>query len=236
MTHENIHYPKMEALEARENSLKTFPLKSSTFRSKLADAGFFYFDYIDYVQCFCCGGCLRTWSIDDDPLERHIERFPYCTFHVDIRKSNTEASHIPMPPCLDEASHSETLEEMVVDKLIQKYDSNYYRENFSDVANRRLTFEKFKASTDVEIDESVFQQYAEAGFFYYGVKEDVVCFSCILGLAQISKDINPWALHLQFAPTCIYVTSNIDKFKSTVTETQASDATDPYIEFELNMH
>lgn len=73
-------YHHFENHESRINSFTNYPIENKLFRDKLAFAGFFYFNVTDYVQCYNCKGCLRTWKITDDPIKRHRENFKTCPF------------------------------------------------------------------------------------------------------------------------------------------------------------
>lgn len=44
----------------------------------LARSGFFYLGSLDRVQCFSCGGVLRSWNRGDNVEHEHAEHFPSC--------------------------------------------------------------------------------------------------------------------------------------------------------------
>lgn len=46
-------YPKFKTYESRLMTFNGYPIEESSFREKMAHAGFFYF-LADYVQCFTC--------------------------------------------------------------------------------------------------------------------------------------------------------------------------------------
>jgi hypothetical protein len=46
----------------------------------MAQAGFFYFQQGDFVQCVYCLGITGEWIKDDDPFAFHLEAFPQCPF------------------------------------------------------------------------------------------------------------------------------------------------------------
>ncbi|KAK3585155.1 hypothetical protein CHS0354_034287 [Potamilus streckersoni] len=46
----------------------------------LASAGFYYVGMGDSVQCFFCGGGLRSWQNGDDPYVEHARWYPDCDY------------------------------------------------------------------------------------------------------------------------------------------------------------
>ncbi|CAK9294519.1 unnamed protein product [Gordionus sp. m RMFG-2023] len=66
--------------DSRFETFACWPLSSSLEPSKMADAGFYYLGYQDYVKCFYCDGGLRNWKIDHDPWIEHAKWFSKCPF------------------------------------------------------------------------------------------------------------------------------------------------------------
>lgn len=63
--------------------LRTFDNWPSTSRQNpmaLSKAGFFYLGIRDHCLCHYCGGVLREWRDDDDPIEEHFRLFSRCAF------------------------------------------------------------------------------------------------------------------------------------------------------------
>lgn len=89
-------FQQFSTYESRLRSFNNYPNENKLFWGKLAFAGFFYLNFSDYVQCFYCKGCLRTWNITDDPLKRHRENFETCPFVIQIdRKLSSEEKRKP---------------------------------------------------------------------------------------------------------------------------------------------
>ncbi|CAG2235749.1 BIRC4 [Mytilus edulis] len=57
------HSPQFKTYTSRLQSLELFPIQSQKIRELIAECGFFSLKNLDYVQCFHCGICLRTWNI-----------------------------------------------------------------------------------------------------------------------------------------------------------------------------
>lgn len=72
--------PHMKSEEARLRSFSVWPLNSPMRPRDLAQAGFYYLEEGDKVQCFCCGGKLSGWEPEDVAWEEHARHFPNCFF------------------------------------------------------------------------------------------------------------------------------------------------------------
>lgn len=76
------------------NRLSSFTSRFSTFekwpegipvdKEQLTNAGFYYTEKNDSVQCFHCGGVLRRWTASCDPWEEHRRWFPLCQYLANI--------------------------------------------------------------------------------------------------------------------------------------------------------
>lgn len=76
--------PTYASYERRLRSFATWPDTISQDKKELAAAGFFYlsglFSPSDQTMCFYCGGCLKNWEPEDDPVEEHVKWFRTCKF------------------------------------------------------------------------------------------------------------------------------------------------------------
>lgn len=77
-------YPKYITLESRLKTFKNW--KSHQNVKKLSEAGFFYVGKNDDTVCFSCGGGLRNWEHENDPIELHIKCFTKCSFINMLKK------------------------------------------------------------------------------------------------------------------------------------------------------
>ncbi|KAH9508100.1 Baculoviral IAP repeat-containing protein 7 [Bulinus truncatus] len=58
---------------------------------------------------------------------------------------------------------------------------------------------------------------AEAGFYYQGHKDHVICFSCNVKLCDWEDEEDPWVEHIKFRPECKHVCQkNEENFISAV--------------------
>ncbi|MGA9377703.1 MAG: baculoviral IAP repeat-containing protein, partial [Phormidium sp.] len=61
--------------------------------SELAQAGFFYYNELDKVQCAFCLGILGCWEKTDDPFVEHRRHFPNCRFILGHPVGNIPTSY-----------------------------------------------------------------------------------------------------------------------------------------------
>lgn len=79
-------YPMFESLFDRLRSFSNWPSHKTQTPHEMAYAGFFYKGYGDFTQCFFCGGVLKDWEAEDDPLIEHARHFHDCAFAQQIQK------------------------------------------------------------------------------------------------------------------------------------------------------
>lgn len=83
----SVMFHQFLTYESRLATFQTYPIKIKEFRKRLAEAGFFYFDVSDYVQCYHCGGCLRAWKSLEDPMVSHRTNFKTCPFVLKSKRT-----------------------------------------------------------------------------------------------------------------------------------------------------
>nr|XP_053653956.1 baculoviral IAP repeat-containing protein 8-like [Cherax quadricarinatus] len=66
--------------KSRLKSFRGWPNTLKQRAEQLAEAGFFYRNLSDHVQCFYCGGGLRNWEAEDIPWNEHARWYPKCNF------------------------------------------------------------------------------------------------------------------------------------------------------------
>lgn len=235
------HSPNFSTLESRMDTFQDFPLECAEYRRKLAEAGFFHFGYLDYVQCFSCGGCMRTWALNRNPVTRHSTLFPMCPHIKELNEKTSEQINIdnssnPDPSTSQGEGHRPN-DRPIHDAKSQS--PTHYNKNYCDFKKRFLSLQKFKQSARrTDIDDSVLQKYAEAGFYNYGNSADILCFSCNLGLTEFDQNVNPLQVHASLSSTCPHILGFEDKPKTI--EQDPIDAVDilseSYIEYEFKSH
>lgn len=72
-----------ESMKYEMNRLLSFlhyPGENKPFRTRFAQAGFFYNGNGDEVECYCCKQRLMNWTDTDVPNEVHAKIAPRCLF------------------------------------------------------------------------------------------------------------------------------------------------------------
>lgn len=204
------HSPEFQTYESRLNSLTQFPIKSQKVRELIAEAGCFSVNHIDYIQCYQCGACLRVWNI---AAPEHSFYFEHCA----LREKKLEIS--------------------------KKISSKEFRDqlvgaSFDDQFVRFCTFTLLSNLNEYSIQH--LQKFSEAGFYHLGTKEDLLCYSCYLGLTTIKEYRDPWEIHYRFSPNCKHLkTLNEDTLRQYEMRKEScnnSDVLVPYLEVEIMLY
>ncbi|XP_065213436.1 E3 ubiquitin-protein ligase XIAP-like [Planococcus citri] len=74
--------------EARKKSYKTWPNLANKDPEELYEAGFFYLESDDLVQCFDCGFWYIDWQVYEDPWFIHAKLNPSCKFLRQMRSES----------------------------------------------------------------------------------------------------------------------------------------------------
>lgn len=83
----NPRYLEYCLLTVRQKSFERWPLQIKQTPTEMSEAGFFYTDIGDEVNCFCCGTFCSKWKEFDDPWERHAMVNSKCAY-VKLIKQN----------------------------------------------------------------------------------------------------------------------------------------------------
>ncbi|PIO14634.1 hypothetical protein AB205_0053550, partial [Aquarana catesbeiana] len=143
-------------MEREASRLRTFrDWPGSVSPSLLARAGFFYLGTGDRVQCFSCGGILRSWEPGDRADTEHHKYFPTCPF---LR--GTEPSNVPITqqPDLPDGHILSQIHRLPGE---QENDDPAVYPELLDMTNRMGTFRNWPQHTGLSPE-----QLAAAGFFY----------------------------------------------------------------------
>lgn len=90
-------------------------------------------------------------------------------------------------------------------------------------SDRLITFEKWYLDAVKSPNE-----LAEAGFFYTGVRDEVRCFSCGIGLKDWCSYDDAWEQHACWSPNCNFIRQN----RGTLYIAQVQDKFHKTIDFE----
>ena len=65
----------------------------------MAEAGFFFLDLADWVQCFYCGGGIFAWASGDIPFKVHARFYPFCSYVIaNLGKEDVAHISAKFPP------------------------------------------------------------------------------------------------------------------------------------------
>uniref|UniRef100_A0A3B3HG46 E3 ubiquitin-protein ligase XIAP n=1 Tax=Oryzias latipes TaxID=8090 RepID=A0A3B3HG46_ORYLA len=168
---------------------------------QLAEAGFLFTGVSDRVRCFSCQKTVENWSQEDQPVDRHIQVSPSCTFlrctHFNRFKSN------PHMPLSNGGLHDGT--EGYIDYQLRTraiVDETPYprNRNMKSEEARLETFSSWPRSAPVRP-----RDLAQAGLFYLGKEDKVECFSCGGKLSGWKPGDTPWNEHEKHFSHCFYI-------------------------------
>nr|XP_033819493.1 baculoviral IAP repeat-containing protein 7 isoform X2 [Geotrypetes seraphini] len=184
----SLENPSMRNEVKRLKTFDHWPLASPVMAADLARAGFYFLGPWDRVQCFCCGGVLRSWEDGDHPLLEHKRFFPMCAFIKGQDVGNIPVSH--------PREFSDSVEDAALATLIKK---PVHPEMEAEHA-RLSTFWNWPSYANVCPEELV-----GAGFFYVGHSDQVKCFYCDGELGSWVQGDDPWWGHAKWFPSCEFL-------------------------------
>lgn len=184
---------------------------------QLAQYGFYHYGG-DKVKCAFCNVVISDWVETDTPLSEHMKHSPHCPF---LNRRVTQ--NIP----IDEALLDRNLPDVSPDECSEfgcahpsmKQSEHYEHPDLMLEVDRMKTYNSWPKSIRQRPPELV-----DAGFFYTGQGDMVICFSCGLGLRDWEIDDIPLVEHAKYTNGCIYL--NLVKgptFIANVKEAQEKD-------------
>lgn len=191
-------------LKLLADRLKTFGSWNKQLSAELlASAGFYYTGISDIVRCFRCNVEGQDWVEGDNPLEDHKTWSPNCEFI---------ANHTP-------ESIDNLLEYLSIGlrsyiaKSVQNTEELFEFKKLNIITNKKPRYNKY---THLEVRLQTFKTWpenltqkgkilAEAGFYYTGIKDKVLCFHCGGGLNDWDESDDPWLEHAFWFPNCQYL-------------------------------
>lgn len=132
-----------------------WPLHNITPES-LAEAGFFYLQHEDRVQCPFCEIIIFNWTQGDKPLREHIKKSPKCPFLM-----GQDVGNIPLSEKRQNIINPRRNNVCTSSSASAAYKPKHPR--MSDVKRRLLTYSGWP------LNEPGPQQLAECGLYYSGM-------------------------------------------------------------------
>lgn len=189
--------PHMRGEGDRIRTFHDWPAGAAVTSGDLARAGFFYVGPADKVQCFCCGGILRSWVQGDSPAAEHKRHFPNCGFILGRAVGNVPLQSGSSSDSVDGQLLSQ-LQRMTMDDQGTAAQAVYPEMEAED--SRLTTFHNWPTEASVQPDV-----LARAGFFYTGHGDNVKCFYCDGGLRNWEPGDDPWQEHAKWFPRCEFL-------------------------------
>lgn len=171
----------------RLKTFKEFPLACPVDPYELSAAGFYLIDK-HTIQCFACFLKIRnsTWKVGDRPMEKHIIFSPSCPFVKGLQTNNRRLTKEDKVKALSYDIHqTPKLEKPVRHPKFRSRDA------------RMASFKCWEYSNIVKP-----HQLVEAGFFYSGRKDLVICFCCGCRLEDWQIGDVAWKEHKVWSPDC----------------------------------
>ncbi|KAM5135905.1 baculoviral IAP repeat-containing protein 7 isoform 2-T2 [Mantella aurantiaca] len=181
----------------RLRSFRNWPAAGIVSPHQMAWAGFFYLGPRDRVQCFCCGGILRSWEPGDHPGAEHRKYFPSCPFML-----GRDVGNVPLTGATD------SVDGQILGQLQrlpgQEDDWQAVYPDLLEESERLGTFHNWPQSTGM-----CPEQLARAGFFYTGRRDSVRCFHCDGELRHWEQGDDPWREHAKWFPRCEFLVQSM---------------------------
>ncbi|XP_075822967.1 baculoviral IAP repeat-containing protein 3-like [Microtus pennsylvanicus] len=200
----------------RLSTYSAFPAGVPVSERSLARAGFYYTGVNDKVKCFCCGLMLDNWKQGDNPVEKHRQLYPSCSF---VQTLN--------PAGRLEASPQTSLPSAVPSLFTSLENTGYFSGSYSSVPSdpvnfranqdcpalrtspshfamntekaRLLTYQRWPLSFLSPVD------LAKAGFYYVGPGDRVACFACGGKLCNWEPKDDAMSEHRRHFPNCPFL-------------------------------
>ena len=226
-----------------EDRMKTFKLppqwEGPLDYQSMAEAGFVYTGQDDLVFCFHCNIKLDRWSKDMEPLLRHKEESPTCSFMrqrlqaVKGERGKTKSVVAPSKPLNSRLTSSIgqlQSSSLVTSKSIHTVVTGLneprlsYGRSFDDCPGASLPItpenyqseaERIKSFVGWPLNEAVHpEQLAHVGFVYTGEGALVQCFQCGVKYRHWYKGDVPLNVHQKCNPRCPFLQTLASKSKS----------------------
>ena len=210
-----------------KDRLTTFP---SWNPQLMAEAGFVYGGQGDLVYCFSCNIKLDGWTEHMDPLLRHKEESPTCSFVIQqlqtikAEKRRVKSVVAPSKPLNPQQTASirqlqSQTSSLVTSKPIHTVvtgldepRSSYTDDNFSlvclpiTVGNYESIEERIRSFVGWPLEHLVSaEQLARVGFVYTGEGSLVQCFQCGVRYRNWLKGDMPLSVHQKCNPRCAFL-------------------------------
>lgn len=195
--------PTCNTYQQRLETFRTFPKKQPS-AEKFAKAGFYYLGISDVVRCIVCNVEGHNWLVEDDPMEHHRTWNPNCPFVKSV--SDNADSELNIDTCgkygIDKEGmlNSAQVKSVDFEKLGCLKFKGPANPQYVTKESRMKTFENWPKTLPIKPPALV-----DAGFYYTGTGDQVLCFHCGGGLRDWEINDDPWVQHALWFSKCPYL-------------------------------
>lgn len=220
----------LDTLHKEVNRLTTFTHWIVPFIDKklLARIGFFYIGPNDLVKCYFCKVEIGMWEPEDNPMEEHLRWSPNCRLLRGRETSNEPIDADALKRILPQLSYdtcgvrdihptayveSSSPPQSQSPQPSSSTTTTPPASQEAEIATRRpehpeFQIESHRVATYEDWPKTMKQkpnELAEAGFYYTGKGDRVICFSCGGGLKHWEENDAPWEQHAMWYSKCEYL-------------------------------
>ena len=186
--------------------LSTGPTRPGWPPRLLAKDGFYYLRIGDTCACIFCGGLIGKWKKGDTPRGEHSKHFGDCVFI--LRKESS--GNVPLGLNVKPIETDSWIVEHKSAKEKRKYTQlKYYAMSYDE---RVETFNNPNWPKKLNQTPS---RLAEAGFFYTGWCDGVMCTFCGCKLRNWLAEADPWEEHARWSGKCAFAKFFYRKLQNT---------------------
>jgi hypothetical protein len=179
----HIAHPEFANYERRLQTLSEWPESKLPSKEAIAHAGYYHENSVVF-RCFYCNGVSWDFKPSEDPCARHAKWLFNCPYIMELKG----------------------LEFINKCRFQLKRKTILYNSSFKNSDDRLRTYGSwpmisFPRPCDL----------AEAGFYFTGTEDKVVCFTCGYGIRNWTARDDPWKRHAQWSPACDFIIQNRGK-------------------------
>lgn len=172
---------------------------------QLALLGFYYYKKPDVVKCYFCRQSLNEFEPNDNVLNEHVKVSPNCPLLIRRQTNNEPIDLEELEKALPPASY----DEYGTGRRKSKVEEDLAFPHFRLPSARMRSFKSWPPGLKQKPEE-----LCDAGFFYSGKSDCVVCFSCGVFVGKWDANDNPWVEHKNLLEKdCTYLRFNSDKLE-----------------------
>ncbi|XP_062052918.1 baculoviral IAP repeat-containing protein 2 [Lepus europaeus] len=213
----------------RMSTYSAFPNGVPVSERSLARAGFYYTGVNDKVKCFCCGLMLDNWKQGDNPIEKHKQLYPSCSFIQNLVSASLDSTIKNTSPVRSSFAHSlsPTVEpggsfsgsysslsaNPLNSRTVEDFSplrTNPYSYSMSSEEARFLTYHMWPLSF---LSPS---ELARAGFYYIGPGDRVACFACGGKLSNWEPKDDAMSEHRRHFPKCPFLENSLETLRFSI--------------------